>query len=552
MGHVLRSYWLASGLTLAVAACGGEMDGEPTEDGSGAPGADAGGDGPSTDDGSNGGPRPGGSSEPGGDDSPGSSNVAGSGSSPGGDGSNAGTPPSAGPTLPLPDAVMTFYVSSSMGDDAWSGSLPEPSGDGSDGPKASLEAALELINGASPGTHVLLRKGDSWDANATLEVRTAVGTEEDPIVLGAYGEGEQPTIVSQHMGNTFTLRSSRTGPSHHFRLDDLHLTSASITRGQTAIYINESLHPELPHHLVFSKLTIEGNATGITMYGNDHLVHGSRIANNTMGMGIYVMGNNVSFQYNEFENNGLPPPDNLVHTLYISACDGVLFEHNVVHSATDGLKVRRSHNGVYRYNTFYGIQAIGIHLGGDSMGGAINNRIESNLFYENSVGIVIKVEQGMQTELVDGLVIANNILHTSASGFIEFGAHLVMTDVPAQNVSIVNNLLYDMIDDHGISVQNSGPNITVANNVVGKFTQGFAYNLDGAVGASNNLEFSSAAEFEALNLVDPAGFDFTPTADSTQLIDQGTDVSDVMTTDYAGDPRPAGAGFDIGPDEYPE
>ena len=34
------------------------------------------------------------------------------------------------------------------------------------------------------------------------------------------------------------------------------------------------------------------------------------------------------------------------------------------------------------------------------------------------------------------------------------------------------------------------------------------------------------------------------------LIDQGTDVSGVLSEDYAGVSRPQGAGFDIGPYEF--
>ena len=67
---------------------------------------------------------------------------------------------------------------------------------------------------------------------------------------------------------------------------------------------------------------------------------------------------------------------------------------------------------------------------------------------------------------------------------------------------------------------------------------------------SSNLEYTSPSAFGALELADPAQQDFTPTATSTLLIDQGTDVSNVLTTDYDGTTRPQGAGFDIGPYEY--
>jgi len=467
----------------------------------------------------------------------------------GGPPGDAGVPPSVGPELPIPEPSVVFYVSASVGNDSWSGSLPEPNGDATDGPRASLDAVAELLNSSAPGTHVLMRRGDEWRATSSLEIGGATGTPDAPVILSAYGEGAQPSIVSEVM-QTIVVRGNRDGTSEYFRVDDLRLTSASPADGQLAIYTGESFHPEVPHHLTFSKLTIENNGAGMTMYGNDHLVHGSRIANNRLGMGIYVSGNNVSFQYNEFENNGLPPPDVFVHSLYISACDGVLFEHNIVHSATDGVKVRRTSNGVFRHNTFYGMLAIGIHLGGDSEGGASNNRIESNLFYDNSTDIVIKSESGTQVVPVDGLVIANNILRDGTMDFVDYGAHIVLTDVPAQNVSIVNNLVYDGGDDMGIVVDNDGSNILSANNVVGQFGGADAYRLSGSVTESDNLEYASTSAFDALALTDPGNGDFTPTSASTPLIDQGRDVSSVLGADFDDVARPQGAGFDIGPYEF--
>lgn len=481
---------------------------------------------------------------PGGDDA---GTPAGDAGTPAGD---AGLPPMVGPDLPIPDPIAVFYISSSVGDDDWSGALAEPNGDGSDGPKATLDAMLSLLNASAPGTHVLMRRGDEWSTSMSLEIGGAEGTATDPVILSAYGEGSQPHIIAQAAIQTIVVRGNRAGSSRYFRIDDLRLTAASPADGQIAIYTGESFHPEGPHHLTFSKLTIEDNGGGMTMYGHDHLVHGSRIANNRLGMGIYVSGENVSFQYNEFENNGLPPPDVFVHSLYISACDGVLFEHNIVHSATDGVKVRRSHNGVYRHNTFYGMFNMGIHLGGDSEGGSRNNRIESNLFYDNATDIVIKSESGTQVELLDGLVIANNMMRPVSGRAEGYDGHITITDLPAANVSIVNNLVYETGDETGIRVMNDGSNIECRNNVIGQFGSGGTYSLSASVAESNNLDFASMGAFDALNLTDPAGGDFEPTAASTMLIDQGADVSAVLGEDYAGVARPQGAAFDIGPYEF--
>jgi hypothetical protein len=460
-------------------------------------------------------------------------------------------PPPASPELPLPEALVTFFVSSSVGNDAWSGTLEDPNANGTDGPKASLDAARQLIEGSAPGTHVLLRKGDSWEAGDQLAIADAVGTEQDPIVLGSYGDGAQPEIISQHPLPTLMIRSNASRGSAYFRVHDIRLGAVAPADGSIGVYIGESFHPEVPHHITLSALTVEGNGSGMTVYGDHHLIHGCRVANNTIRDGAFVSGENITIQYCEFEHNGPPPPDVLMHSLYLSSAHGIVFQNNEVHTATDGVKVRRTNNGVFRNNVFHGLEAIGIHLGGDYDGGTVNNRIESNLFYDNGGGIVIKSESGVQVVPVDGVVIANNIMHTPRVGFVNYGAHLVLVnDVPAQNVSVVNNLLYDMTDDNGIHIANPGSNLLCANNIVGKFTAGVAYELSSNVSATNNLEYATRESFEALNLADPADFDFTPTASSSILIDQGMDVSDLVGSDHAGNPRPAGLGHDIGPYEY--
>ena len=132
-----------------------------------------------------------------------------------------------------------------------------------------------------------------------------------------------------------------------------------------------------------------------------------------------------------------------------------------------------------------------------------------------------------------------------------YGHHLVLVnDVPAQHVAVVNNLVYEEADVGGISMMNDGADIRCMNNVVGQLTGRTSIGAGGSVAASNNVEVTSAAAFDDLNLADVAAFDFAPTASSTALIDQGADVSDVITSDYEGTARPQGAGFDIGPYEH--
>lgn len=486
---------------------------------------------------------------PGCEDSGGADSEGDSGDS-GGSPDDPGQPPTAGPELSPPEPMAAYYVSSSLGNDAWSGSLAEPNADGSDGPKATLNAAIELINGAAPGTHVLLRRGDEWRPDQQLDIGDARGTEDAPIVLGAYGDGEQPTITSTGTPSVIAIRSNAMGPSEHFWIHDIRISREQSISGQNGIQILEGFHPEVPRFITMSRLTIENHGSGLLLYGTDLLLHGSRIANNVSDNGIFTTGDRLTFQYNVFENNGPPPPDTINHSLYIQGCNAVLFEHNEVFNATDGLKVRQTSNSTFRHNTFHDIEAIGIHLGGDNIGGAFNDRIESNLFYDNSNAIVIKTESGVQTEPSDNIVVANNIVSGTRDGFVDFGFQVTVTEDPVNNLWMVNNLVYETGDEGGIRVSNSGQNIVMANNVVGKFTSGPLFQTTETVTDASNLGLASSAEFDMLALTDPGAMDFTPTGDSSMLIDQGMDMNEIVDADYAGESRPAGAGYDIGPYEY--
>ena len=454
-------------------------------------------------------------------------------------------------TLALPTARRSFYVSSSLGKDSWSGRRSEPDSTGTDGPLASVEAALQRVNGAAPGTHVLLRRGDRWTPAAGFEIRDAVGTATDPIVLGAYSKGAKPEIVAQHSTNVFTVRGNAKSGSSHFRLDELRITSARPAKGQVGIYIGESFHPHVPHHITLSGLTVENCGGGLTMYGDDHLVHGSRIAHNNASNGAYVGGNNIHLRYNEFEDNGLPPPDMFVHTLYVSRGNGFVFEFNEVHSATDGVKVRGQTGGVFRNNIFHDIANLGIHLGGDYEGGMSKVRVENNLFYRNAGDIMIKSESGTQLAPVDGLVIANNIVRAGPVGApTPYRTSITLTNVPMRDVWVVNNLLFDLGEASGIRIDAGGEQVHCMNNIVSESKAGEAYNLHASVRSAGNLLIPGESALSSLHLAAVAEFDFLPTASSAQLIDQGQDVSRVLSTDHLGAPRPLGAGFDIGPYEY--
>ena len=93
---------------------------------------------------------------------------------------------------------LDLYVSPA-GDDAWSGRHPDPTGDGSDGPFGTLEAARDALrerrrSGATGGATVWLR-GWSYQREASFQLGAEDGGSEDaPVVYRAF-PGEEVRLI---------------------------------------------------------------------------------------------------------------------------------------------------------------------------------------------------------------------------------------------------------------------------------------------------------------------------------------------------------------------
>jgi len=83
-----------------------------------------------------------------------------------------------------------FYVDSINGDDANDGSTPETAF------KTLYKAFARTFK---PGTHVLFRRGGEYEGGWSVmnALITSSGTADNPIVLGAYGDGTNPVITTQ-------------------------------------------------------------------------------------------------------------------------------------------------------------------------------------------------------------------------------------------------------------------------------------------------------------------------------------------------------------------
>ncbi len=85
----------------------------------------------------------------------------------------------------------TYYVDSVNGDDSREGTSPETAW-------KTLSKASSVRN-LTEGGKILLKAGCQWNGEQ-LSVRNAKGTEENPVVIGSYGEGEKPLINGNGAG----------------------------------------------------------------------------------------------------------------------------------------------------------------------------------------------------------------------------------------------------------------------------------------------------------------------------------------------------------------
>ena len=88
-------------------------------------------------------------------------------------------------TVPYNDSPITYYVSNSRGNDDNDG-LSEKK------PFRSFDPINKLT--LKPGDKILLKSGDEWADNLIVRCRA---TEEQPLVIGAYGKGDKPFIKGE-------------------------------------------------------------------------------------------------------------------------------------------------------------------------------------------------------------------------------------------------------------------------------------------------------------------------------------------------------------------
>lgn len=320
------------------------------------------------------------------------------------------------------------------------------------------------------------------------------------------------------------------------------------------------------------------NATttdGINLEGADYITVEGFTVNGMPRAGIRsVLNQFVTIRNNSTDSNGY-------WGIFTGFSYDLLIENNIAtrSKAEHGIYVSNSGDRpTIRGNVLAGNSRCGLHMNGDvSMGGdgiISGALVENNTAYGNGAS----GGSGINADGVQNSVFRNNLIYnTNASGIslyqIDGGAP------SAGNLLVNNTVLVSGTGRWALNIQNGSTGNTVRNNILfsGHGTRGAidisADSLPGFTSNFNAVEdrFTTTGGNTVRTLaqwrtdtgqdansivisnpadlfVNAAGSDYHLKAGSA-VIDRGTSTS-APPTDHEGQPRPQGAGFDIGHDEY--
>lgn len=205
-----------------------------------------------------------------------------------------------------------------------------------------------------------------------------------------------------------------------------------------------------------------------------------------------------------------------------------------------GIDAHGTKNWVVRGNTFRNIASpsnsvaeFAVHF----WDGSANNTVERNVIIDCDRGIGF----GLQTFPNSGGVIRNNMIYHAANNHAFADSAIALSESP--NSKVYNNSVY-YENSYPWAIEyrfGSTSGVEVSNNLVNK--QIIA--RDGASGtASNNVTNAVSSWFVA-----PASGNLHLASAVGSAVDKGKTISG-LADDFDGEARPAGAGIDVGADEY--
>jgi parallel beta-helix repeat protein len=308
----------------------------------------------------------------------------------------------------------TYYISSTSGNDANDGESPE---------KAWQHLSKIYLKSISkdafqPGDTILLKRGDQWDGQIRLQGN---GTAQNPITLGAYGEGLKPLIfgdnpdvrwatVTGHQGiyTTDMGRGSILGsilldgktlktiyPAGSFNRDkDMELFLARLQPGSLAGQFDGRLWVRMIDNKSPNEAIRIFRAAGIFI-ANSSYVQVENLDIHRFYTGIDVSDSQqVLVNHNDIQ-------DVLGIGIYLRSGDEncQVISNTVFRSGNTALYVLKGSNNTFRDNWVSHVDTniLGVHVSGDGMGIGLQQSQKSLVeynYFAHSGGLDFYYEQG--------------------------------------------------------------------------------------------------------------------------------------------------------------
>ncbi len=358
----------------------------------------------------------------------------------------------------------------------------------------------------SPGDVVSFKRGGSW--SGTIDTARS-GTDGNPIVYTAYGNGSAPVLTNPCSGcysNVFVIRGSWIVIKDLY-LKDTHHAAIILRAGSSNVTISDN--------------EISNTGIGIFLQTSNHTVSRNTIHD------LQMVVNNTSNPDDDYGANGIWLEHSDNNEISYNTCKNCRapsfdygFDGGFVEFWTGNNNNNIHHNWVENTNGF-------IEIGGNDPGGTVsNNTISYNVLY-NNLGFGCLHTDGNFRASVDNLIIEHNtIVNLNVDGYR-------MLDCMAPTPSMItfrNNIVVSPIQ-----IANSG-NFTRSNNLY--------YMLNGA---SIGYSLNSGEKIGNPLFVNIDNKDFRLQS-SSPARDSGINLG--YTTDFVSNRVPSGVSPDIGAYEF--
>jgi parallel beta-helix repeat protein len=320
----------------------------------------------------------------------------------------------------------------------------------------------------------------------------------------------------------------------YIRVSGLRIMNAGPTPHNPGIQVDHSTHIVVENNYVYHT-----SDSGIAVWNSGHvIVDGNEVEGACYGgfnESISVGGTDTfevrSNHVHHSQKEGIDAKD--------GSANGMVFGNEVDHTDSVGIYVdawdKHTYNIEVFQNVVHDVSGSGIELASEQGGLLEGVRVYNNLAYDNAVVGLSLSTCCIATHPVSGIQIVNNTFYRN--GRDPWGGGIFLENVQVQGVVVRNNicsqnLLFQIVAAAGAPAGS----VTIDYNLI-----------DGFRGEEGETYGDHHVEGDP-RFANPAAGDLHLQADSP-AIDQGT-VTGTPATDYDGQARPDGAGYDIGADEY--